>query len=194
MMGTVSYTHLIGEEVKEAFYSNVLSQSLHGDLVQKSGFKLVYTPLNGTGNKPVREILKRIGLTDVTVVPEQENPDGNFTTCPFPNPEIKEALALGLKLCEEIGSDLLLATDPDCDRVGIAVKYQGEYKLITGNEVGCLLLNYIASQRKALGTLPKNPLTVKTIVTTSLIDCIAAEYGVEVVDVLTGFKLSLIHI
>ena len=189
--GLISY---IGEEVKEAFYSNVLSQSLHGDLVQKSGFKLVYTPLNGTGNKPVREILKRIGLTDVTVVPEQENPDGNFTTCPFPNPEIKEALALGLKLCEEIGSDLLLATDPDCDRVGIAVKYQGEYKLITGNEVGCLLLNYIASQRKALGTLPKNPLTVKTIVTTSLIDCIAAEYGVEVVDVLTGFKLSLIHI
>ena len=183
--GLIAY---IGDEVIESYYSHVLSQSLHGDLIQKSGFKLVYTPLNGTGNKPVREILKRIGLKDVAVVSEQEKPDGNFTTCPYPNPEIKEALALGLKLCEETGSDLLLATDPDCDRVGIAVKYQGQYKLITGNEVGCLLLNYIASQRKALGTLPQNPLTVKTIVTTSLIDCIAAEYGVEVADVLTGFK------
>lgn len=183
--GLVAY---IENEVIEAYYNHVLGQSLHGNLVKKSGFKLVYTPLNGTGNKPVREILKRIGLTDVAVVPEQEKPDGNFTTCPFPNPEIKEALALGLKLCEATGSDLLLATDPDCDRVGIAVKYQGQYKLITGNEVGCLLLNYIASQRKTLGTLPQNPLTVKTIVTTSLIDCIAAQYGVEVVDVLTGFK------
>lgn len=183
--GLIAY---IENEVIEAYYNHVLSQSLHGDLVKKSGFKLVYTPLNGTGNKPVREILKRIGLTDVAVVPEQEKPDGNFTTCPFPNPEIKEALALGLKLCEETSSDLLLATDPDCDRVGIAVKYQGQYKLMTGNEVGCLLLNYIASQRKTLGTLPQNPLTVKTIVTTGLIDCIAAQYGVEVVDVLTGFK------
>ncbi len=182
------FIRYIGDEVVEAFYCQVLSQSLHGDLVKKSSFKVVYTPLNGTGNKPVREILKRIGLQDVTVVPEQEKPDGHFTTCPYPNPEIKEALALGLKLCEETGSDLLLATDPDCDRVGIAVRYQGEYKLLTGNEVGCLLLNYIASQRKALGTLPQNPLTVKTIVTTSLIDEIAAEYGVEVHDVLTGFK------
>ncbi|MEG2597163.1 MAG: phospho-sugar mutase, partial [Oscillospiraceae bacterium] len=183
--GMISY---ISEDVVEAFYNNVLRQSINRDVVQSCGFKLVYTPLNGTGNKPVREILKRIGLSNVTVVKEQENPDGNFTTCPFPNPEIVEALDLGLKLCKETDADLLLATDPDCDRVGIAVKYQEKYKLLTGNEVGALLLQYIASQRKEKGTLPKRPIAVKTIVTTDLINCIAAEYGIEVVDVLTGFK------
>ena len=144
--------------------------------------------MNGTGNKPVREILKRIGIKDVTVVKEQENPDGDFPTCPFPNPEIKQALELGMKYCEETGSDLLLATDPDCDRVGIAVKYQGDYKLLTGNEVGTLLLDYIASQRKAMGTLPERPLAVKTIVTTDLAARVAEKHGVELLDVLTGFK------
>lgn len=183
--GMISY---IGQEVVESYYENVLSQSIHSDIVKESGFKVVYTPLNGTGNKPVREILKRIGIRDVTVVKEQELPDGNFPTCPFPNPEIKQALELGMKYCEETGSDLLLATDPDCDRVGIAVKWNGDYKLLTGNEVGALLLDYVASQRIAMGTMPAKPLAVKTIVTTDLCQKIADKYGVELVNVLTGFK------
>ena len=178
----------IGEDTVERYFENVQKQSIHSEIVKASGFKVVYTPLNGTGNKPVREILKRIGIKDVTVVKEQENPDGDFPTCPFPNPEIKQALELGMKYCEETGSDLLLATDPDCDRVGIAVKYQGDYKLLTGNEVGTLLLDYIASQRKAMGTLPEWPLAVKTIVTTDLAARVAEKYGVELLDVLTGFK------
>ena len=183
--GMISY---IGQDVVESYYENVLSQSIHSDIVKESGFKVVYTPLNGTGNKPVREILKRIGIRDVTVVKEQELPDGNFPTCPFPNPEIKQALELGMKYCEETGSDLLLATDPDCDRVGIAVKWNGDYKLLTGNEVGALLLDYVASQRIAMGTMPAKPLAVKTIVTTDLCQKIADKYGVELVNVLTGFK------
>ncbi len=183
--GMISY---IGQEVVESYYANVLKQSIHSEIVKTSGFKVVYTPLNGTGNKPVREILKRIGIQDVTVVKEQELPDGNFPTCPFPNPEIKQALELGMKYCEETGSDLLLATDPDCDRVGIAVKWNGDYKLLTGNEVGALLLDYIASQRIAMGTMPPKPLAVKTIVTTDLCEFIAKKYGVELVNVLTGFK------
>ena len=178
----------IGEDTVERYFENVQKQSIHSEIVKASGFKVVYTPLNGTGNKPVREILKRIGIKDVTVVKEQENPDGDFPTCPFPNPEIKQALELGMKYCEETGSDLLLATDPDCDRVGIAVKYQGDYKLLTGNEVGTLLLDYIASQRKAMGTLPERPLAVKTIVTTDLAAGVAEKHGVELRDVLTGFK------
>ena len=183
--GMISY---IGPEVVESYYANVLKHSIHSEIVKTSGFKVVYTPLNGTGNKPVREILKRIGIQDVTVVKEQELPDGNFPTCPFPNPEIKQALELGMKYCEETGSDLLLATDPDCDRVGIAVKWNGDYKLLTGNEVGALLLDYIASQRIAMGTMPPKPLAVKTIVTTDLCEFIAKKYGVELVNVLTGFK------
>ncbi len=178
----------IGEDTVERYFENVQKQSIHSEIVKASGFRVVYTPLNGTGNKPVREILKRIGIKDVTVVKEQENPDGDFPTCPFPNPEIKQALELGMKYCEETGSDLLLATDPDCDRVGIAVKYQGDYKLLTGNEVGTLLLDYIASQRKAMGTLPERPLAVKTIVTTDLAARVAEKHGVELLDVLTGFK------
>ena len=178
----------IGEDTVERYFENVQKQSIHSEIVKASGFKVVYTPLNGTGNKPVREILKRIGIKDVTVVKEQENPDGDFPTCPFPNPEIKQALELGMKYCEETGSDLLLATDPDCDRVGIAVKYQGDYKLLTGNEVGTMLLDYIASQRKAMGTLPERPLAVKTIVTTDLAARVAEKHGVELLDVLTGFK------
>lgn len=178
----------IGEDTVERYFENVQKQSIHSEIVKASGSRVVYTPLNGTGNKPVREILKRIGIKDVTVVKEQENPDGDFPTCPFPNPEIKQALELGMKYCEETGSDLLLATDPDCDRVGIAVKYQGDYKLLTGNEVGTLLLDYIASQRKAMGTLPERPLAVKTIVTTDLAARVAEKHGVELLDVLTGFK------
>ena len=184
--GMISY---IGQEVLEKYYAKVQEQGIHTDLVADSGLKVVYTPLNGTGNKPVREILKRIGIKEVTVVPEQELPDGNFPTCPFPNPEIKEALAKGLELCESVKPDLLLATDPDCDRVGIAVPgNDGEYVLFTGNEVGAMLLKYICQERTALGTMPERPVAVKTIVTTDICKKIAAEYGVELREVLTGFK------
>ena len=185
--GMISY---IGQDIIEEYYKKVLEQGIHTDLVADSGLKVVYTPLNGTGNKPVREILKRIGIKEVTVVPEQENPDGNFPTCPFPNPEIKEALAKGLELCEKVKPDLLLATDPDCDRVGIAVpdNKNGGYVLFSGNEVGAMLLKYICQERTALGTMPERPVAVKTIVTTDICKKIADEYGVELREVLTGFK------
>ena len=183
--GMISYTP---QSVIDAYYQDVLKQSLNPDLCAKSGLKIVYTPLNGTGNKPVRHILSAIGIQDVTVVPEQENPDGNFTTCPYPNPEIREALECGLKLCREVKPDLLLATDPDADRVGIAVPDGDDYALFSGNEVGALLLEYICQQRTEKGTMPKNPIAVKTIVTTDIFNAIAKEYGVEVIDVLTGFK------
>lgn len=183
--GNIEY---ISQEVIDAYYDCVLAEGINTDLCASSGLKVVYTPLNGTGNKPVRNILKRIGITDVTLVEEQENPDGNFPTCPYPNPEIREALELGLKKCKEVKPDLLLATDPDCDRVGIAVPDGDDYVLFTGNEVGALLFEYICKQRIAKGTMPENPIVVKTIVTTNIIDAIAEEYGVEVIDVLTGFK------
>ena len=180
---------LIGQDVIDAYLEKVSEQGVHTDLVADSGLKVVYTPLNGTGNKPVRAILKKIGISEVTVVPEQENPDGNFPTCPFPNPEIKEALAKGLELCKTVKPDLLLATDPDCDRVGIAVPDpDGNYVLFSGNEVGAMLLEYICQERTALGTMPENPVAVKTIVTTDICKKIAAEYGVELREVLTGFK------
>ena len=178
----------IDQSVIEEYYQNVLAQGIHTDLCAESGLKIVYTPLNGTGNKPVREVLSRIGIKDVTVVAEQENPDGNFPTCPYPNPEIREALELGLKYCDKVKPDLLLATDPDADRVGIAVPDGDDYALFSGNEVGALLLEYICSQRKANNTLPENPICVKTIVTTDLVKAIANEYGLETIEVLTGFK------
>lgn len=184
--GNISY---IGDDIIEAFYQRVLAEGINTDLCPSSGLKVVYTPLNGTGNKPVREILRRIGITDVTIVKEQEEPDGNFTTCPYPNPEIREALQIGLSYCDKVKPDLLLATDPDCDRVGIAVPDgKGGYALFSGNEVGAMLLEYICEQRIRKGTMPKDPVTVKTIVTTDIIDLIAKNYGVEVINVLTGFK------
>ena len=184
--GTIEY---ISQDVIESYLDKVSEQGIHTDLVAESGLKVVYTPLNGTGNKPVRAILKKIGVKEVTAVPEQENPDGTFPTCPFPNPEIKEALAKGLELCEKVKPDLLLATDPDCDRVGIAVPDKdGNYVLFSGNEVGAMLLKYICQERTAMGTMPKNPVAVKTIVTTDICKKIAAEYGVELREVLTGFK------
>lgn len=183
--GMISF---IGDDVIDAYMAKVKEQGLHTDLVASSGLKVVYTPLNGTGNKPVRRILREIGVKDVVVVPEQENPDGNFPTCPYPNPEIKEALACGLKLCETEKPDLLLATDPDCDRVGIAVPDGDHYELFTGNEVGALLLEYICKERIALGTMPKNPVAVKTIVTTDIVEAICKAYDVELIEVLTGFK------
>lgn len=183
--GMISY---IGEDVYESYYKNVLAQGINTDLCAKSGLKIVYTPLNGTGNKPVRSILEKIGITDVTVVKEQENPDGNFTTCPYPNPEIREALDLGLKYCDKVKPDLLLATDPDADRVGIAVPDGDDYALFSGNEVGAMLLEYICEQRTLKGTMPKNPIAVKTIVTTDIVNSICKAYGVELIEVLTGFK------
>ena len=184
--GMIEY---IGQEVIDKYLDKVAEQGIHTDLVADSGLKVVYTPLNGTGNKPVRAILKKIGIKEVTVVPEQELPDGNFPTCPFPNPEIREALQKGLELCDKVKPDLLLATDPDCDRVGIAVPDpEGNYVLFSGNELGALLLKYICQERTALGTMPEKPVAVKTIVTTDICRKIADEFGVELRNVLTGFK------
>ncbi len=184
--GMISY---IGEDVTEAYFQNVLAQGINTKLCADSGLKIVYTPLNGTGNKPVRTILNRIGIQDVTIVKEQEQPDGNFTTCPYPNPEIREALQLGLQYCDQVKPDLLLATDPDADRVGIAVPDgNGGYALFSGNEVGAMLLEYICEQRIKNGTMPERPIAVKTIVTTDIVDAICKAYGVELLEVLTGFK------
>lgn len=184
--GIIEY---IDEKVYETYLEKVMEQQVNPGICNGADLKVVYTPLNGAGNKLVRKILNRIGVTDITVVKEQELPDGNFTTCPYPNPEIKEALAKGLELCAKEQPDLLLATDPDADRVGIAVKdYDGSYRLITGNEDGVMLTNYILSCKKANNLLPENPVVVKTIVTTKLINKLCDKYGCELKNVLTGFK------
>ena len=180
--GSVRY---IGEDCLEAFLNAVGSQSLTEG---KQALKVVYTPLNGAGLECVTKILKRIGVEDVTVVPQQEKPDGHFPTCPYPNPEIREALELGLRLCREVRPDLLLGTDPDCDRMGVAVPEGNDYRLITGNEMGVLLLDYICRKRLENGTMPQNPVAVTTIVSTDMADKVAKEYGVELRRVLTGFK------
>ena len=179
----------IPDEVYTAFVEQVKSQSvLFGEEVNKN-VAIVYSPLNGTGLKPVTRTLKEMGYTNITVVKEQEQPDGNFPTCPYPNPEIFEALRLGLELAEKSGADLMLATDPDADRVGIAVKCKdGSYELLSGNEVGVLLLDYICAGRIEQGTMPKNPVMCKSIVSTPLADKVAEHYGVECRNVLTGFK------
>lgn len=183
--GMISY---IGQDMFEGFYEAVLRAQVNPDAAANTDLSVIYTPLNGTGNKPVREILKHIGIRDVTVVPEQEYPDGNFPTCPYPNPEIRQAFERAIALSETKKADLLLATDPDCDRVGIAVRDGDEYKLMTGNEVGAMLTEYILSTLQEQGRLPKNPIVVKTIVTSRLIAEIAAHYGAETADLLTGFK------
>ena len=180
--GLIEY---IGDETMGAFLDDVYKESLIDDA---SNLKLVYTPLNGAGRVCVLRILERIGIKDVTVVPEQEYPDGNFPTCPYPNPEFREALQKGLELCEKVQPDLLLATDPDSDRVGIAVKQGGEFKLMTGNEVGILLLDFIARVKQEQGKLPAHPVAVTTIVSTDMVDPIAQHYGVEMRRCLTGFK------
>lgn len=181
--GTVEY---IGEETVTAFLDAVQAESILGG--DAGNLKVVYTPLNGAGKKCVLAILERIGVKDVTVVPEQAEPDGNFPTCPYPNPEIREALQKGIELCEKVNPDLLLATDPDSDRVGVAVNQNGEYILLTGNEVGILLLNFIAKFRTEQGTMPKDPVAVSTIVSTDMIDDVAKDYGVTIRRCLTGFK------
>lgn len=179
----------IPEAVYTAFVENVKAQSvLCGDKTTHD-VAIVYSPLNGAGRKPVLRTLKELGYTNITVVKEQEEPDGRFPTCPYPNPEIREAMALGLRYAKEKNADLLLATDPDCDRVGIAVKNaQGDYVLLSGNEVGLLLLDYLCAQKQKHGKMPKDPVLVKTIVTVDLAERIAEHYGVETRNVLTGFK------
>ncbi len=170
------------------FYNDVLSRQIEKGICKKADLKVIYSPLNGSGNKPVKTILKKIGVKDLKIVLSQEKPDGNFPTCPFPNPEIQQVFEEGMKLTAEFPADIMLATDPDCDRVGIAVRHNGEYKLMTGNEVGCMLAEYILSRKKEKGTLCANPVVVKTIVTTELIRAIADKYNAEVFDLLTGFK------
>ena len=178
----------IEDDLYNRYLENVMAQSINKDVCKESELKVVYTPLNGAGNKLVRKVLSNIGVKNVQVVKEQEYPDGNFPTCTYPNPEFKEALSLALDLAKNVNADLVLATDPDSDRVGIAVKESDSYRLLSGNEVGIILLNYILSNRKSLGTLPNNPVAVKTIVSSKMIDVIAKAYKCELRDVLTGFK------
>ena len=184
--GLIEY---VGDDCKEALYEAIKARSVRPGLCKTAGLKLVYSPLNGSGLVPVMRILNDIGIDDITIVPEQKYPDGNFPTCPYPNPEIFEALRLGLELAEKSGADLMLATDPDADRVGIAIKCpDGTYELVSGNEVGVLLLDYICAGRIENGTMPENAVAVKSIVTTPLADAVAKNYGVELRNVLTGFK------
>lgn len=184
--GMIEY---IGEDVIEEFLDEVQKQCINPEICKNAGLKVIYTPLNGTGNKPVRKILDRIGIKDVYVVPEQELPDGNFPTCPYPNPEIEQVFECGLKMADEIKPDILLATDPDCDRVGIAVPDKdGKLVLMSGNEVGVMLLNYILSQKKEKGTLSDTAIAVKSFVSTDLAEEIAKKYGCAFKNLLTGFK------
>ncbi len=179
----------VEDECKEALYEAIEARQVRPGLCKTAGLKLVYSPLNGTGLVPVTHVLKDMGITDITIVPEQEYPNGYFTTCPYPNPEIFEALEKGLELAKKTGADLMLATDPDADRVGIAMKCpDGSYELVSGNEMGALLLDYICAGRIEKGTMPKNPVAVMSIVSTPLADKIAENYGVELRHVLTGFK------
>lgn len=179
----------VGDDCKKAFYEAIEACQVRPGLAATSGLKLVYSPLNGSGLVPVTQVLKDIGITDITIVPEQEYPNGYFTTCSYPNPEIYAALESGLKLAKECDADLMLATDPDADRVGIAMKCpDGTYELVTGNEMGALLLDYICAGRIEKGTMPKDPVAVMSLVSTPLVKAIAKHYNVELRSVLTGFK------
>ena len=179
----------VGEDCKAALYEAIESRQVRPGLCKTAGLKLAYSPLNGTGLVPVTKVLQDMGITDITIVPEQEYPNGYFTTCPYPNPEIFEALAKGLELAKDVEADLMLATDPDADRVGIAMKCpDGSYELVSGNEMGVLLLDYICAGRIEKGTMPKDPVAVKSIVSTPLADKVAEHYGVELRHTLTGFK------
>ena len=179
----------VGDDCKAEFYKAIEARQVRPGLARTSGLKLVYSPLNGTGLVPVTHVLHDMGITDITIVPEQEYPSGYFTTCPYPNPEIFEALKYGLELAKGVDADLMLATDPDADRVGIAMRCpDGSYELVSGNEMGVLLLDYICAGRMEKGTMPKDPVAVMSIVSTPLADAVAAHYGVELRHVLTGFK------
>ncbi len=184
--GLIEY---MGQDVIDLFLDEVIKQCVNLGICEKADLNVIYTPLNGTGNKPVRKILDRIGVKKVTVVPQQENPDGNFPTCPFPNPEIKQAFECALELAKTVKPDLLLATDPDCDRVGIAVNDgNGNFQLMSGNEVGAMLLNYLLSQKKEQGKLSENSIAVKSFVSTDLAEVIAKKYNCTFKNLLTGFK------
>jgi len=179
----------VGDDCKQGLYEAIEARQIRPGVAASSGLKLVYSPLNGTGLVPVTHVLNDIGITDITIVPEQEYPNGYFTTCPYPNPEIFEALQKGLELAKKTGADLMLATDPDADRVGIAMKCpDGSYELVSGNEMGVLLLDYICAGRIAQGTMPEKPVAVKSIVSTPLANEVAKHYGVELRETLTGFK------
>ena len=177
---------IIPEEVSRAYFDEVLKQSLFD--AKGSGLCAVYSPLNGTGNKPVRLILEKAGIEKLIVVPEQENPDSTFATCPYPNPEEPEALSLAVRLAGKKGADIVLATDPDCDRVGTAVLHNGSYVLINGNQMGILLFDFVCKMRRETGRMPQNPVAIKTIVTSEMAQVVADTYGVELISVLTGFK------
>ena len=183
--GLIEY---ISNDIVEEFYERVLTRPINPGIIKESDIKIIYTPLNGTGNIPVRTVLSRAGFKNVRVVPEQEMPNGKFPTCPYPNPEIKQVFECAIAMTKDEKADLLLATDPDCDRVGIAVLVDGEYVLLSGNDVGVLLTEYMFSARKEKGTLPENPAMTKSFVSTPLVDKVAAKYGCKVTDVLTGFK------
>ena len=183
--GVIEY---ISEAISEEFFSAVSSKVINPDVCKNTDLKIIYTPLNGTGNKPVRKILDRLGIKNVKVVKQQELPDGNFPTCPYPNPEIRQAFECAIEMAKTEPADLLLATDPDCDRMGIAVYDGKDYKLMTGNEVGALFTEYVLSQYKEKGIMPKNPVVIKSFVTTDLVRVIANDYGAKVADLLTGFK------
>ena len=179
----------VGDDCKDALYAAIEARQVRPGLCRTAGLKLVYSPLNGTGLVPVTRVLKDIGIEDITIVPEQEYPNGYFTTCSYPNPEIFAALEKGLELAKETGADLMLATDPDADRVGIAMKCpDGSYELVSGNEMGVLLLDYICAGRIEKGTMPEKPVAVKSIVSTPLANLVAEHYGVELRETLTGFK------
>lgn len=183
--GLIEY---ITDDIVEEFYSRVMTRPINPEVIKDSDIKIIYTPLNGTGNIPVRTVLSRAGFKNVAVVAEQEMPDGRFPTCPYPNPEIKQVFECAIEMTKEEKADLLLATDPDCDRVGIAVLTDDDYVLLSGNDVGVLLTEYMLSARKEKGTLPENPAMTKSFVSTPLVDRVAAKYGCKVTDVLTGFK------
>ena len=179
----------VGEDCKKALYEAIEARQVRPGLCKTAGLKLVYSPLNGTGLVPVTKVLTDMGISDITIVPEQEYPNGYFTTCSYPNPEIFEALQKGLELAEKTGADLMLATDPDADRVGLAMNCpDGTYELVSGNEMGVLLLDYICQGRIEKGTMPKNPVAVESIVSTPLAEAVAEHYGVELRHTLTGFK------
>ena len=179
---------IIPDDIYTRFIERVKQETLLVDEKIDKSVKIIYSPLHGTGLKPVTRILKECGYTDVIVVKEQEEPDGNFTTCPYPNPEIKEAMQVGIEYAKKYSADLLIATDPDCDRVGIAVRGKEDYVLLSGNQVGVLLLDYICSQRVKHNRMPNDPVAIKTIVTTDMATAIAKRYGVTIKEVLTGFK------
>lgn len=178
----------IGDDLYDRYIAKVKEQRIRPGITDGANLKVVFTPLNGAGNKLVRRILNEIGVYDIVTVREQEFPDGNFTTCPYPNPEIHEALKLAMDLADKVNPDLVLATDPDSDRVGIAVKNNGKYILVSGNENGIMMFDYICNGRTESGTMPKNPVAVKTIVTSEMVSVIAKKFSVELRDVLTGFK------